>query len=149
MSFRFPAPKLENITVTYKHYADADIEEVASEITLMGVPLGVADWLPWVASALGVVLLVGVGLLIGKKARSASHKVADAYVLPAEVTPFTVLGLLRRIQADRRIAIPEKDRPAFEQDIAQVEQAYFSPGTNGKTAPDLEHVALRWMKAAQ
>ena len=142
-TFRFPQPKSVNMNVTYKRYTDADLVEVEPEVAVAGLPLHPARVWPWVALG-GAALGLGGLMLFGRR-EVAGPAAPAAYALPGEVTPFTMLELLRRIDGDARVALSAERRGELAQSIAAIEAHYFRRTTTGASAPDLEGLARTWL----
>lgn len=143
--FQFPKPKLATDEVEYKHYVDADLVAVQETVALAGVPLQPRNPWGWVWAG-AVFLGCGVGLyFLLRPAQGAAIEQAPAYVLPAQLTPFTVLNLLRRMEQDARLTLPADRRTELAQSIRDLERRHFGPGaeTNGRT--DLERLAREWV----
>jgi hypothetical protein len=144
-SFRFPAVKAKDLEVTYKRYADADLVEVKPQVALAGLRLR-PDW-TWLWIVLGL-LAAGTGAFLVIRQRRAGAHVAEpapSYHVPEPVTPFTVLNLLRRIQADQRLSLAAGRREELAGTIRQLELDYFAPARNGDAPRDLSSLAHRWV----
>jgi hypothetical protein len=147
--FRFPKPKLDTAELTYKRYADADLVEVKESLALAGLPLQPASYRGWMLS--GVMFAIcGVALffLLRTKQGPVAEEAA-LYALPAHVTPFTVLNLLRRMEQDARLSLPPDRRSELAQTIRDMEQRFFGrgPETNGHS--ELERLAREWVSRAR
>jgi hypothetical protein len=66
----------------------------------------------------------------------------DQLALPEKLTPFNVLAILRQIEHNNGYDAATKEELATS--IRTIEKHYFS-STNGDAAPDLKHVAERWL----
>ena len=66
------------------------------------------------------------------------------FQIPAVVTPFTVLGLLREIEHNNGLAAAQKQELATS--IQQLEHHYFA-SSNGSD-PDLKKIAETWVARA-
>jgi hypothetical protein len=144
-TFQFPKAKLPTSEVAFKHYADADLLDVKESFVLEGLPLRPANYAGWVLSGVVFVLcVVGLFLLL-RQAPGGAIAPAAAYAMPAQVTPFTVLNLLRRMEQDTRLGLPTDRRTELAQAIRDLEQRYFGPRgeTNGQA--DLERLAREWV----
>lgn len=80
--------------------------------------------------------------------RPGESAAAPAYALPAAITPFSVLDLLRRMHGDARLALSPERRGELAQSIAAIESHYFTRQPDGATAPDLEATARIWLSRA-
>lgn len=144
-SFRFPQPKTQSTKVIYKRYRDADLVEVPPDVALVGLPLG-NDWKAPFAWAGGVlVAAVGLVVVLRRQHPRRAEAVATRYAAPKVVTPFSTLELLRKIQGDDALKLPESMRTELFETIARVESSYFSEKGDGVSAPDLSQVIGDWL----
>jgi len=146
-AFRFPKSKAPDLAVTYKRYADADLAEVKAELALAGVPLKPRSiWKVVVAACLAAVALLVILIRLARRAPVAAVQVA-VYAMPAQLTPFTVLNLLRRMSADEKLPLPQDRRQELVNTIGELEKQFFD--RNGhETPPDLREVAQHWLALA-
>ena len=77
--------------------------------------------------------------------RRRAPKETSAWKVPETLTPFTVLGLLRRIQEKNGMDHAGKEELAHS--IAVVERRYFS--IDGEEMPDLKSLAEDWVRRAR
>jgi tetratricopeptide (TPR) repeat protein len=140
-TFRFAASRIDGAEMIYHRYEDADLATVTSEISLEQVYEGKGKrWMWWLIAAAGVVGVVGVGLL--SWLLWPRKQVVPRFSLPDQLTPFTVLGFLRRIEAKNGFSEPQKHE--LRESIARVERHYFSSAGDG--AVDLKRVAEEWLQ---
>lgn len=147
--FHFPKAKAPNVELAYKRYADADLVEVKPEVALAGVRLRpnlVWLWILLLAAAGGTVAWV---VWRRQRQRAASAVTAPVYVVPEPLTPFTVLGLLRRLHGDPRLGWADNHRTELAGAIRELEQDYFAPPSNGAPDRDLAALARRWVENAK
>lgn len=148
-TFKFPAAKAGNLEVTYKRYADADLVEVNPEVALAGLRLRPdLTWL-WVTMFAAASGLAAWWQIRRRRGRAHDVSSAPAYTIPAQLTPFTLLNLLRRIQGDGRLALSPQDREELLSTIRELERDYFGPRRNGEPARDLDALARRWIESAR
>jgi hypothetical protein len=105
-SFAFAKPKVDVATSEHFRYVDADLASVGDVVPLerrYGKPSRM--WLWWIPAA--VVVLVG-GFLGWRRARKPTAAVESRFRVPETVNAFSVLGLLREIQANDGLAVAEK-----------------------------------------
>jgi hypothetical protein len=148
-SFRFPAAKARELEVTFKRYADADLVEVKPEVALAGLRLR-PDW-TWLWLTLIVAGgSVGAWAFIRRgRAAAANVEAAPVYAIPSQLTPFTVLNLLRRLHKDDRVLLSADQRGELVTTIRDLERDFFGPRKNGEPSRDLETLARRWVDAAR
>lgn len=149
--FHFPKLKAEikPETVEYKHYQDADLVTVDAKTALAGVPLAghVSRGLRNGLVGLGLVLLGIVAYLLVRARQRKEHRPVDALALPAQLTPFSVVAFLRRIQRDYKAKLAEADREALKAQIREIEGAFFSGTQPSENSPNLDTVARKWLQA--
>lgn len=148
LAFAFPQPRQADTKATYKRYADADLVEVPAEIAVAGVPLQRGWWWLW---ALGGVGLGAAAFLVWLRMRPAAAEAvaAPAYTVPGEVTPFSVIRLLRRMEADGRLPLSDGQRRDLGASIADLQRRYFAPGAETDHEADLRALAERWVTATR
>jgi len=147
--FAFPQSRLPANEVAYKHYVDADLVAVKETLALAGLPLEPRNPWGWVSAAI-LFFVCGAGLyLLLRPVPGAALEQAAVYALPAHITPFSVLSLLRSMEQDPRLDLPADRRAELATTIQELERRYFGPGaeTNGKT--DLERLARSWVTGAK
>ena len=148
-TFKFPAAKAGNLEVTYKRYADADLVEVKPEVALAGLRLRPdLTWL-WVTLVAAGVAGAAWWRVRRGRGRAAEADVPPAYLVPAQLTPFSLLNLLRRIHGDGRLALSAQHREELVTTIRDLERDYFGPRRNGDPARNLDALAKRWVEAAK
>jgi hypothetical protein len=146
--FAFPKPKLPADEVAYKHYVDADLVAVKETLALAGLPLEPKNSWGWVwAGIVFVVCGVGLYILLRPSTRAAAEQAA-AYALPAHITPFSVLSLLRSMEQDPRLDLHADRRAELATTIHELERRYFGPGADTDGEADLERLARDWVTRA-
>jgi hypothetical protein len=142
--FRFGKPKVEVAQMTYQRYQDADLVNVKEEVELeQAYGKRRLTWL-WAAAAAAVALvLVAAGVFVLLRKRPPAE--ARRFRLPERLTPFTVLGLLRQIQANNGLG--EAQQRELAQSISQLERRYFADDGNGEV--DLRAMAEEWVSRAK
>ena len=144
LSFKFPQPTGLVAKSVFKQYSDADLVEVDSELALAGIALGPASIWPWIGGG-ALVVLLGLGAWRVAK-RDDSQAAAPGYRVPDVCTPFAVIDLLQRIDADqsRSLAAPHRDQ--LQGIIRDLERIHFAPDigqANGHG--DLQAIARDWV----
>jgi hypothetical protein len=77
------------------------------------------------------------------------HKpAAPAYVLPEPASPFAVLQLLRRMDADGVFRANDSQRTELTAEISRLEAHYFGRRQNGNGEVDLAGLGRRWLERA-
>jgi hypothetical protein len=150
VTLKFPALKSSVTTtnVEFKHYRDADLVSVDAKQAAAGVVLRSGGSTLARNVGLGVgVLAVAFGLFALARRKPAQVTVPDGLALPAQLTPFSVVAFLRRIQREHAAKLDEGKRRSLTAQIRELESAFFSGGNAAAGAPDLESVARKWMQA--
>ncbi len=142
-SFSFGTPRNEAETNERFRFVDADLVSVAETVTLES-QYAKADrsWLWWaLVGAAGL----AAGLFFMRRNTGPKLEGPARFQVPGNVNAFTVLGLLRDIQAHNGLA-PEQHQ-ALGAEIATLERHYF--GDELDTAPDLRRIAEGWTAKAR
>lgn len=139
-SFRFGSPNENVAEMTYQRYKDADLVAVTEEVSLEKEYAQASYAWIWIAvgASLAAVLLV---TLIAWMIRGKRPTAAQAFHVPEQLTPFTVLGLLRTIDAKNGLAA--KEHAELAQVIDEVEQYYFAAPQGPE--PNLRGIAETWV----
>ena len=147
-SFRFGAPKLEDMATTYQRYDDADLETVTAEIALRRGPMGSNPWWAWILVGAGLALYLA-WFFFAKPAEGDAAERDGGLRMPEKVTPFTVLALLEAVRASARLG--DEQRAQLDADAHAVEAGHFGKGAQDGAAPDvdLDGIARRWLAAAR
>jgi hypothetical protein len=143
--FHFPEAMLKGDKMIYKRYADADLVEVKPEVALSGLALRPRPIWPWFAAGTLLIVLAGAGVWIARSRKPVAEDVASRYNLPEPVTPFMVIGLLRRMHGDGSLKWGETNRVELKQTIQQLENYFFARERNGDPEPDLAAIGRRWI----
>ena len=145
-SFQFGTAKMETEELIFQRYQDADLASASQVISLeqrYGNPRN--NWLWGMAIAALTVIVAVTALLILRKKTENDGSPQAAYRIPDEITPFSIVTLLRRIHTDADL--PDNDRHELGQSIAELERHFFNRGTETKE-PDLRAIAESWIRKA-
>ena len=143
-TFAFATALVEAEPDEHFRYVDADLASVGP---LVDLEERYAEpdrtWLLWIP----VVLVLGAGAWLGLRrlARPAAAP-QGRFQIPEPVNPFTVLGVLRDIQA--RNGLSPDALTELEHEIAALEATYFGDDEPA-SPPDLRQVAERWVARAR
>ncbi len=126
----------------YQRFVDADLATVASTVLFeerYGEVVGSGPW-PWLFGLAG---LVGLWLCarIVRARRAAARLVMGSFVIPSQLSPFSVLGLLRQIETAGGVSSDFHSELLAE--IANLESHFFENET--EKAPDLTLIAQTWI----
>jgi len=139
--FHFGTARTEDAKLEQRRFVDADLATVDPVVTLeqrYGADGG-RGWLGW---SVGALAAVGLGLAGWRWARRAPGPGQHArFSVPENVSAFTVLGLLRRIEAEDGLSPGEKDE--LRTSIDGLERRYFAE--QGGEEEELEELAQRWV----
>lgn len=147
-AFQFLKPSVPVEETAYKHYEDADLVAVKETLALAGLPLAPANPWRWVGSA-AVCLVCAAGLFfLLRQPRRVDAGPAFAYALPAHITPFSVLSLLRQMERDARAGLSAERRAELARAITELERRHFGPGAETNGDAELERLARDWVGRA-
>jgi hypothetical protein len=95
-------------------------------------------------------VVLGVGLLVVLllRWRRPARKPLE-YGQPSQLTPFSLLAFLRRVQSDDRLRLAERDRDILTGTILELEDGFFARGDQAKDASVLKEVFDDWHNRAQ
>ncbi len=144
--FTFANPLIEESNVTYQRYEDADLI-IAQKTT--PIQSGIAkqkSGYTWalLAAILVLGIMVVVRLLKRKKPSPADSGQTDSYAIPRELTPFTVIGLLRKIRDEDDLGSDLHSQLRLT--IEKLERYYFDNSEGDP--PDLKELAEKWVALA-
>lgn len=140
-TFHFASASVNGAEMTYQRYVNADLAKVGPEVSLEErYEQPRRTWIWWTGGGLLAVAFIGIAFV---KLRTRTRAVvAQRYLMPEPVTPFTVLGLLREIQQNNGLPAPQMNELAGS--IERVERHYFSE-SDGEPL-DLHQVAETWIR---
>ena len=144
LSFSFAASVLppEEVEMTYQRYVDADLASVGPDVSLEA-RYGELDRPGFWTWALG--LAVAAGVIVGLRRLLASLRQAPEqarYIVPEDLSAFTVIGLLRQIESSNGLSQDSRDE--LNGQITKIESHYF--GDEEATSPDLGEIARSWVQ---
>jgi hypothetical protein len=148
--FQFGRPKREPVEAVYQRYRDADLVDVEATVSLEErYGRSRYAWLWW--TALGVVAAGALAVVAVRLARRPAPCGPLRFELPDPLTPFTVLGLLRQMEANN--GFTDDARRELLASIARLEQHFFAHTAEAEhageqAAPDLRQVAEDWIHRA-
>jgi hypothetical protein len=147
--FHFPAlkPGIQITNIDYRHYQDADLVAVDAKQALGGISLnqGVRTGFRTLLLALVAATLTAIIWQFLRRRQRPQGAPGLLFALPGQITPFTTLAFLRRINREHGGQFDETARATLAGQIREIESACFSPSAaNG--SPDLEHIARHWLE---
>ena len=156
-TFAFGAAQADGIELSYQRFSDADLVDVDGQIVILEESYGKIDhsrkWYIAGGVLAGILLLI---FLVRGLARSGGKPVVEnKFAIPETLTPFTLLGLLRKINAEG--GFDESGRKELAESIHRVERSCFAAqpsrqavgGEGVARALDLEALADNWVKRAR
>jgi len=147
-TFKFPTPKQPIAKATYKRYEDSDLVEVSPDVALTGLPLRNAPRWPWYIGGGAAFAMIGFFIARSRR-RPAAVETAAVFELPATITPFSMIGLLRKIQQEKGAALSSELQGDLTKTIADLESRYFAPSAGTDSECDLGTIGRRWIEAVR
>ncbi len=143
-SFAFGSPMIEVKEALYQRYDDADLAQVESTVQL-NQRYGKTSraWMWIVAGVAGLSVCVVAFLVL--LPRHEPTIVQQKYQLPEDISPFTVLGLLRQIQSTN--GLDQRGHDELTSTISRIEQSYFTE--DQQVDDDLHEIANDWVRRAK
>lgn len=141
--FRFGEPKTEAAETVYQRYNDADLLSVSQVISLDEEYGETSLSSLWVVGVVAILALAALAVMLVWTRRKPTVEVAG-YAMPSDLTPFTVLGLLRQIE--RNNGFNSSGKQELSSSINRIEAYFF--GAAGEE-PDLEEIAASWIRKAK
>lgn len=143
-SFTFAKAKVADAKMTYQRFQDADLINATEQIDL-DANYGKLDraWLWWLGG--GGVVCVALGVVGVRRWRRRPAPTRPRFELPSDITPFTVLQLLGRLQHEDGLRPEQKAELA--ESITTIQRRYFA----AQEAPDvnLRQLAEKWLTTTQ
>ena len=144
--FRFGAAEVDGAEMTYQRYHDADLVAVKEEVSLAERYAEASrSTLWWWAAGAALIVFVGAALVVRRRFTSPA-RADNAWKLPERLTPFTVLGLLRRIQHANSLSTGHQEELRVAVDT--LEKHYFAESADGNGDGNLKSLAERWLERA-
>jgi hypothetical protein len=144
-TFRFAPVSVPTKEVIFQRYVDADLVAVEQTVPLEQTYGKKSNRIWWVIGALAFVCLVLVGVCVVLATRGGKQTTAGL-ALPENLDPFIAATLLKEIRERPELTVVQ--RAELDQDLAEVEQYYFSADRNGTPTPDLRRIVSKWAAAA-
>lgn len=140
--FTFPAALVETSELQHQRYVDADLEDVASTVSLVqGYGSNRRRYLAAGVGALAALSLAVAAAITVRRLRRS--KAVAAVVSEPPLTPVALWSRLRALR--QRGKLDDRHERQLDRDIAAIELHYFA-GTDGQAEPDLPSIAARWQQ---
>ena len=135
-------PKSKDIKTTFYRYADADLKEVTQTVDLEAAyEKPRSAWRIVLYCAVALAAAAGLFLFIRRNKKPGMSEAGD-FAMPEEITPLSVLGLLRRIRQSGQVK--ESATSDLDSTLRAVETHYYAPG-GAVESPDLTATARKWL----
>ncbi len=148
-TFQFATAQVEPKESFYQRYDDADLKAVEQTVVLVqnyDTPVSSGyRLLAWVV--MGFLCLAGIaGYFIHRSRNSTVTQSAALWQVPEDITPFSVLTLLKSIEKNN--GMPAHAHAELTHSIAQIERYYFANDAD-LVKPDLVSEAHTWVGKAR
>ena len=145
-AFAFATPQTEMAEMLFQRFDDADLAAVEATILLQQEYGEVDHSAVWIWSGIGMLALAiaVVAVLVFRK-RPADVTSDSRFAMPGQVTPFTIIGLLKQIE--RNNGLSPEGLSELTESINRIERYYFFE--NDGAEPNLEHIAADWILKAR
>lgn len=144
-TFEFAKAKTDTEEFVFQRYQDADLATASPKISLeqqYGEPPN--NWIrgTLIFAAMIVLAIAVYRILFANQGGDTAEETA-AFQIPNEVTPFSIVTLLRRIHADANL--PEEEQIELGHSIAELERHFFNRQT-ATEEPNLKAIAENWIR---
>ena len=142
-AFQFGSAKLPVKELIYQRYEDADLKSVEAVVSL-GETYRKPSYAAPAMIASAAALLVGVGLVFWRSLKTGQKAVAPRITRPEPLTPFTVIGFLRDL--DAQSSFDDGARRELRETVDSIERHYFESPL--PEPPDIARITDRWVARA-
>ncbi len=153
VDFEFPLAKSGDTQLTYRRYQDMDPVEAAAKVTLVEgadvAKVAETDYRIWIGGGLGLLVIGLLTFLALRRKPGDSSAAPPLFTFPREVTPFSVIALLHRIQSSRAVPLNDDQRHSLTSDIHSLEQGTFARDSTAAPTHDLNALARRWLSITE
>jgi hypothetical protein len=146
-SFRFASARIEPKELLFQRFNDADLEAVEQTVTLQqSWDQPASNRSAWAIALLLTAAIAGAAWHFLRRPARTISTTGPRWQLPAEITPFSVLSLLRDIQ--QKSSLPGTAASELASSIERIERWYFASSTATAPQPDLHAEATGWIQRA-
>ena len=144
-TFSFAAAKIDPKELLFQRFNDADLESVQQTLTLQQTyDQPTSSLSVWVLGLLLAVVAAGAVWYVRRRQPEAAPTTGPRWQVPAEITPFSVLTLLRDIQ--QKSSLPGTAASELATSIERIERWYFATSAPTAPQPDLHSEATIWIQ---
>ncbi|MGK0187119.1 MAG: hypothetical protein ACI9R3_002905 [Verrucomicrobiales bacterium] len=145
-SFQFAKAKTDTEEHIFQRYQDADLATATQTISLEQQYGDTGnDWI-WGTVIFAFMILVAIAVYRILLAAPEDDTAEEAgYRIPEEITPFSIVTLLRRIHTDAHLS--DSERNELGQSIAELERHFFNRESETEE-PNLKAIAECWIRKA-
>lgn len=153
VDFAFPTAISPETEMVYRRYEDMDPVDAAAQITLVegdqAAGMALTNYPLWYTVGAGSLLfLAGLAVLLVRGRQPDSAEGPPRFSLPTELTPFSVISLLHRIQSSPSVPLTDEQRASLRSDVRELEEQTFARETTPAHKESLEKLARRWLNTA-
>ena len=151
-TFRFPLPREDSTKVTFKRLEQGDLLLLSPESAHQGLPLqprgSFRRNLGWLLPALLLLAATALWRLRSLRRAEATQQ-PPRHPAPAHPTPFSVVGLLERIQQDPALHLTRGQREELQHQLEALRKAHFGRGPAPTASEEsLRTLAKHWSDTA-
>ena len=142
-TFTFGSALADGAEMEYQRFVDADLKSVEPIVSLEEHygKRSLAFLLGWAVAVLGMIAVGGAGFVALRRTRRTTGPTVR-FRMPESISPFTVIGLLREIEAEN--GVTEFERTELLAHIERLESFYFED--DQRETPDLRAIAETWVR---
>jgi len=143
--FRFAGPLEDEVKMTYQRMDDADMVTAKQEVNLLA-KYGDGSSFPWWGWVVAWFVLAALSFAGWKfYGGRRPEEQEESLELPEDITPFTVIGLLRQVRSAPNLQ--DNQRNEIDNTVHRIERFYFGENAEGER-PDLPNIAREWLRRA-
>jgi len=147
ITFNLPTPIGKVKKFTNKRYLDADIVTLKSNTVTLGAkakPSLKSRIIKILIILIIIAMIIAIIIFLVKNNKQEEVVIEHPYRMPATITPFTVVSLMRHIHADPNSGITTELKTKLLEEIIKLENLYFSKDTPKFEQAKLASTAKRW-----
>ena len=146
-TFSFASARIEPKELLYQRFNDADLESVQQTLTLrQSYDQPPRNLTAWILGFLLITSAAAAAWFLRRRQPQTAPTAGPRWQLPAEITPFSALSLLRDIQ--QKTSLPGSTASDLAVSIERIERWYFATSTPPAPQPDLHAEVSSWIERA-